>query len=108
MESDLALPLDSRAVWNALGPTVGMSACLVVQVVQNLPAMQETWVRSLSQENPLEKEMATHSSILAWESRWTEEPGGYNPWSHIRVGHDLETKQQKKWSRVFTQISTQD
>ena len=38
--------------------------------------MQETWVRSLGQENPLEKEMATHSSILAWETPWTEEPGG--------------------------------
>ena len=45
-------------------------------VVKNPPAMQETWVRSLGWENPLEKEMATHSSILAWEIPWTEEPGG--------------------------------
>ena len=44
-------------------------------VVKNPPAMQETWVRSLGQEDPLEKEMATHSSILAWEIPWTEEPG---------------------------------
>ena len=44
-------------------------------VVKNPPAMQETWVRSLGQEDPLEKEMATHSSILAWETPWTEEPG---------------------------------
>jgi len=58
--------------------------------------MQEMWVQSLSQENPLEKEMATHSSILAWESLRTEEPGSYNPWSRIRVGHDLATKQQQK------------
>ena len=50
-------------------------ASLVVQMVMNLPAMQETQVRSLGQEDPLEKEMATHSSILAWRIPWTEEPG---------------------------------
>ena len=44
--------------------------------VKNLPAMQETWVQSLGQEDPLEKGMATHSSILAWRIPWTEEPGG--------------------------------
>ena len=49
---------------------------LLAQLVKNLPAKQETWVRSLGQEDPLEKEMATHSSILAWEIPWTEEPGG--------------------------------
>ena len=46
------------------------------QSVKNLPAMQETWVRFLGQEDPLEKEMANHSSILAWKIPWTEEPGG--------------------------------
>ena len=46
------------------------------QTVQNLPAMRETWVRFLGQEDPLEKGMATHSSILAWKIPWTEEPGG--------------------------------
>ena len=51
-------------------------ASSVAQVVKNLLAMQEIWVRSLGQEDPLEKEMATHSSILAWEIPWTEEPGG--------------------------------
>ena len=51
-------------------------ASLVAQSVKNLPAMQETWVRSLGQEDPLEKGMATHSSILAWRIPWTEEPGG--------------------------------
>ena len=45
-------------------------------MVKNLPAMQETWVRSLGQEDPLEKGMPTHSSILAWRILWTEEPGG--------------------------------
>ena len=48
----------------------------VAQMVKNLPAMQETWIRYLGQEDPLEKEMATHSSILAWSIPWTEEPGG--------------------------------
>ena len=48
----------------------------MAQTVKKLPAMQETQVRSLGQEDPLEKEMATHSSILAWRIPWTEEPGG--------------------------------
>ena len=51
-------------------------ASLVAQMVKNLPAMQETWVQSLGWEDPLEKEMAIHSSILAWKIPWTEEPGG--------------------------------
>ena len=48
---------------------------LVAQMVKHLPAMQETWVQSLGQEDPLEKEMATHSSTLAWKIPWMEEPG---------------------------------
>ena len=56
--------------------------------VKNLPAMQETWVRSLSEEDPLKKEMATHSSILAWEIPWTEESGGLQSTGLQRVGHD--------------------
>ena len=51
-------------------------ASLVAQLVKNLPAMQETWVQFLGWEDPLEKEMATHSTILAWRIPWTEEPGG--------------------------------
>ena len=51
-------------------------ASLMAQLIKNLPAMQEMWVRSLGWEAPLEEEMATHSSILAWEIPWTEEPGG--------------------------------
>ena len=50
-------------------------ASMVAQRVKHLPAMQETWIRSLGWEDPLEKEMATHSSILAWEIPWTEKPG---------------------------------
>ena len=49
-------------------------------MVKNLPVMQETQVHSLGQEDPLEKGMATHSSVLAWRTPWTEEPGGYSPW----------------------------
>ena len=59
-------------------------------MVKNLPAMKETWVRSLVKEEPLEKEMATHSSILAWRIPWTEESGGYSPWVH-KVRHDCTT-----------------
>ena len=59
------------------------------EVVQScLPAMRETWVRSLGWEDPLEKEMATHSSILAWRIPWTEEPGSLQSTGLQRVGHD--------------------
>ena len=52
-------------------------------MVKNPPPLQETWVRSLSQEDPLEEGMAAHSSILPWRISWTEEPGGlYSPWGH--------------------------
>ena len=50
--------------------------------------MQETWIQSLGQENPLEEEMATHSSILAWRISWIEEPGGLQSIGSQRVGHD--------------------
>ena len=60
---------------------------LVAQMVKNLPAMQETQVQSLGQEDPLEKEMATHSSILAWESTGTLEPGGLQS-TDSRVRHN--------------------
>ena len=63
-------------------------ASLVAWMVKNLPAMQETQVQSLGQENPLEKEMTTHSSILAWEIPWTEEPGRLQSMELQRVGHN--------------------
>ena len=65
-----------------------LTASLMAQTVKNLLAMQETWVRSLGWEDPLEKEMATHSSILAWRIPWTEEPGGLQSMGLQRVGHD--------------------
>ena len=57
-------------------------------MVKNLPAMQETWVQSLGPEDPLEKEKATHSSILAWRIPWAVEPGGLQSMGSQRVGHD--------------------
>ena len=62
-------------------------ASLVAQTVKNLPSMQETWVQSLGQEEPLEREMATHSSILALRIPWTEEPGGLQSMGAQRVRH---------------------
>ena len=60
-------------------------------MLKNLLPMHETqemWVQFLGWEDPLEKEVATHSSVLAWEIPWTEETGGYSPWGHKRVGHN--------------------
>ena len=62
-------------------------ASLVSQMVKNLPAMQETWVCSLGQEDPLEKGMATHSSVLTWKIPWAEEPGGLQSMGSQGVGH---------------------
>ena len=61
---------------------------MVAQTVRNLPTLQDTWVQSLGQEDPLEKGMATHSSILACRIPWTEEPGGPQSVGLQRVGHD--------------------
>ena len=75
---DLAL----GCVWAGLG------ASLVAQRLKRLSPMRETGVRSLGREDPLEKEMATHSSIFAWRIPWTEEPGGLQSTGSQRVGHD--------------------
>ena len=61
---------------------------MVAQRVTHLPTMQETWIQSLGQEDLLEKEMATHSSILAWKIPWMEEPGRLQSMGSQRVGHD--------------------
>ena len=65
-----------------------MHVILVAQTLNNLPAMQETWVRTLGLEDPLEKGTATHSSILAWRIPWTVEPGGLQSMGSQNVGHD--------------------
>ena len=62
--------------------------------------MRKTWVQSLGREDLLEKEMATHSSILAWKIQWTEEPGGLQSIGSEKVGHNLATKQQQYPHRV--------
>ena len=68
---------------------------LVAQMVKCLPTMQETWVQSLGWEDLLEKEMATHSSILVWKIPWTEEPDRlYSPWGHKELD---TTEQLPKW-----------
>ena len=73
-----------------------MGASLVAQLIKNLPVVQETRVQSLVWKDPLEKEMATHSSILAWKISWTEEPGRlYSPWRH-------------KWSDTTEQLTQKD
>ena len=64
------------------------SASRVVEMIKNLPEVQETWVQSLRWEDPLEKGMATHSSTLAWRIPWTEEPGGLQSMGWQRVRHD--------------------
>ena len=70
-------------------------ASLVAQTVKSLPTVRATWVQSLGGDDPLEKEMANHSSILALEILWTEESDGLQSsrWGHKRVEHDLVTKQ---------------
>ena len=60
----------------------------MAQRLERLPGMWETWVRSLGREDPLEKEMATHSSTLAWRIPWREEPGGLQSVGSLGVGHD--------------------
>ena len=63
----------------------------MAQLVKNLPAMQETWVQSLGQKDPLEKEIATHSSTLAWRILWTEEPGRLQSMGWQRIRHNCAT-----------------
>ena len=67
----------------------------MAQTVKNLPAVQETRVQSLGREDPLEEGLATHSSILAWEISWTEEPVRLQSVESETVGHNLVTKQQQ-------------
>ena len=74
---------------------------IVAQTVKHLPTMWETWVQSLGQEDPLEKEMATHSSTLAWKIPWMEEPGRLQSMGSQRVGHEWVTSLQFR-HKVFS------
>ena len=73
---------------NFISTAKGLETSLVAQMVKRLPTMQGTWVRSLGQEDPLEKEMATHSSTLAWKIPWMEEPGKLQSVGSQRVRHN--------------------
>ena len=84
-----SIPGLGRSAGKGIGYPLQYSwAFLVAQLVNNTPAMQETWVRSLGREDLLEEAMATHSNILAWRIPWTEEPGGLQFMGSHRVGHD--------------------
>ena len=85
-------PLVTTSAVYFFGMFSSLWTSLTAQLVKNLPAMQKTWVRFLGWEDPLEKEMAIHSSTLAWKIPWTEEPGGLQSMGSQRVGHDLATK----------------
>ena len=76
-------------------------ASLVTQMVKSLPAMRETQVQSLGQEDPLEKEMVTDSSILAWKIPWMEKPGGLQSMGFQRVRHDWVTNTQTTWGEAL-------
>ena len=83
------IPGSGRFAGEGIGYPLQYSwASLVAQLVKNLPAMWETWVQPLGCEDLLEKGMATHSSILAWEIPWTEEPGGLESMGSQRVRHN--------------------
>ena len=89
--------------WNAVEFLfIFFTASLVAQSIKNLPAVQETRVWSLGWEDPLEKEMATHSSILAWKISWTKEPGGLQSMGSQRVGHDWATNTYYSFLNVST------
>ena len=91
----IIFPLIKAVLWGCLRQLfkehLDKRTSLVAHVVKNLPAMQETQIPSLGWEDPLEKEMAAHSSILGWRIPWTEEPGGLQSTGSQRVGHDWAT-----------------
>ena len=81
----------TRSTMESSNVSININSFLVVQMVKNLHAIQETWVRSLGREDPLEEGKATHSNILAWRIPWTEKPGRlHSPWGHT-VGHNWMT-----------------
>ena len=80
-----------HVVYRIINTYMRTRASLVAQTVKRLPVVWETWVRSLGQEDPLEKEMATHSSTPAWKILWLEEPGGLQSMGSQRVRNDRAT-----------------
>ena len=92
--SDLAAAAAARLICK-------YKASLVAQRLKCLPAMRETWIQSLGLEDPLEKEMATHSSTLAWRIPWTEEPGGLQSTGSQSVGHDWVTSLSLSYVSIY-------
>ena len=90
-DSNSRLPLITYEILSSYVALWVPQASAVAQSVKSLPAMRVTWVWSLGWEDPPEKEMATHSRILAWRIPWTEEPGGLQSMGSQRVGHDWVT-----------------
>ena len=95
LQTEIILLLSLQFGWLLLS-----LSSLMAQMVKHLPAMWETWVQSLGWEDPLEKEMAMHSSMLAWKIPWTEEPGGLQSMESQRIGHDFFQIVLAKTSRV--------
>ena len=87
-KSSIQFSVDGGDVFPPCYLTGANEASLVAQMVKHLSAMQDTWVQSLDWEDPLEKEMASHSSILAWKIPWMEEPGRLQSTGSQRVRHD--------------------
>ena len=90
------------AGWLPMSLIFNITHTLVTQTVMNPSAVQETWVQSLGQRDPLEKGIATHSSILAWRIPWTKEPGGLQSLGSLRVGHDWVTYTYNQIVRTVT------
>ena len=87
-EDPNSIPGLGRSTGEGIGyPLQHTQASLVAQTVKNLPAVKDTWIQSLDWDDPLEKEMAIHSIILAQRILWTEEPGGLQSMGSQRVGH---------------------
>ena len=84
----------------------GRGASLVAQTVQNLPAIQETWIQSLDREHPVKKGMATHSSILAWRIPWTKKSGGLQFMGSQRVRHNWMNYHRHIHSKNYMRYST--
>ena len=80
--------VDIKLIYGVLKTVIGLGFSSLSQMIKNLPAMQKTQVQSPSWEDPLEKAVATHSSILVWRIPWTEESGGLQSMGSQRVGHD--------------------
>ena len=97
----------SKTNWSGTTFLLRQNPSWMAQMLKNLPAVQETWVWCLSRENPLEKAMATHSSVLAWRIPWTEEPGGLQSIESQRVVHNWATNKHThtNWITIFRRQS---